>query len=141
MLIAFRAYSQDTIRVEAHRVSDEEIIRIKEEWDFSQEKNWKYFQLRKTLTVTIIQHWPAITNCGVVAVASETIVQTKKRKLIRVLDLCNTQEYKIGQIIKIIPVEYSLIDKKNLGTGAVPDYSPYDTIVLKTTWGSISVIE
>ncbi|OAD91775.1 hypothetical protein A7A78_11010 [Aequorivita soesokkakensis] len=107
------------------------------------QKDWKYFKLKDTIQVKIIQHNPALFLCGITASASMTIVQMENGKLIRVLDLCNlSDEYEVNQMIKILPFQNPDIHvslpfdfRKNSNNKYESMTQNYDTSILDTTWG------
>jgi len=118
--------------------------------DFSYENKWKYVKLKKTLTVTIIEHIPAEGGCGVYAYASLTIVKKTNGDTLRILDLCNQNNYKVNQVVKIEPtVPYKCDNVKicwitpyilvvNPQTRRLEQTpTKYDLTILKTTYGKI----
>lgn len=119
--------------------------------DFSYENKWKYFSLKKTIIVTVIYHLPADGACGVYAYSSETIAKTFKGDTIRILDLCNENNYKKDQIIQVEPsTPYKCGDTKkicwitplnlvkNPKTGNLEQTpNSYDLTIFKTTYGKI----
>lgn len=116
---------------------------------------WEFFQLEDTIKGVVIKHEQQMTGCGVLATASITIIKTDN-DTIRVLDLCNKDNYIEGQKVKIIPRTepqfqvnipcYILIDRrkkgdKNRKTKEVEKNiwhsNNFDESILKTTWGEI----
>jgi hypothetical protein len=119
---------------------------------------WTFFTLNDTIEGVIVKH-ERQTSCGGIATASLSIVKID-RDTIRVLDLCNIEDYKVGQRVKIIPgaepkfqvhipsyiiitgyrkrkmtkqekKEQKKITKKELSLWRANDY---DERILKTTW-------
>ncbi len=108
------------------------------------QKDWKYFKLKDTIEVKIIQHNGALFLCGITASASMTIVEMEDGKLIRILDLCNlSDDYKANQMIKILPfkkpsfpVSLPFDFRKNSKNNKYESMTQrYDTSILETTWG------
>lgn len=100
-------------------------------------KDWKYFTLSDTLSLKIIDHYPAIP-CGVFQSASVTIGQTELRDTIRVLDYCNSnRNYFPGQFVKVLPAKtpthYVPIAVMFVNNDTKPLYFK----IKKTTWGSL----
>ena len=86
-------------------------------FDLSYQQNWQYFKSEDTLTLEVINHLKAEVLCGTVASASITIGKLKK-DTIRVINLCNMEDYKIGDVVKFIPA-----DRPNFSVSL-----PYSTI-------------
>lgn len=125
---------------------------------------WTFFTLADTVNGIILKHEKQNTGCGLFATASLTIIITDN-DTIRVLDLCNQNDYSIGQNIKIVPgaapnfqvhiPSYILISgqkkKKKKMTRQEKEESKkitekelsiwnsndFDQKILKTTWGQI----
>ena len=138
LLITANAFSQDTFETIKRSDLEPSIFNI--------QNKWEYFQLEDTITVTIIQHSPAPTYCGIVATASMTIASTEKGDTIRVIDLCNTsKEYTEGQTLKVVPA-----DKPPFGVSLSFSYtqnaetkeferSEFNLTVVRTTFGGLLV--
>ena len=110
---------------------------------FSSDKNWQYFELEKAIDVKIINHLPSPALCGNFAFASVTIVETEDGEKIRILDLCNTSNYKESEMVKVWPAkkpEFSVMFPnrmlKNSKTNKVEPFD-IDLKVLKTAYGSL----
>ena len=119
--------------------------------DFSFVDKWKYFKLKRTITIKIIHHTPPLSACGVLMTASSTIALTEKGDTIRILDLCNIRSYKTGQIIKVNPFNYNpkcdYNKKKNcwiipftlIENPLTGKFEPtqFDLTIKKTTYGTL----
>lgn len=87
-------------------------------FDFSYQNEWKYFELKDTITVEIIKHLEAEAMCGTFAFGSISIVKNGN-DTIRIINLCNMTDYKLGDTVKFIPA-------------TKPDFNvhlPYSTIL------------
>jgi hypothetical protein len=110
---------------------------------FGSDKNWQYFELEKAIEVKIINHLPAPALCGNLAFASVTIAETKEGEKIRILDLCNTSNYKENEIVKVWPEkkpEFGVIfPNRMLKNTKTKKNEPFkiDLEVLKTAYGSL----
>ena len=109
--------------------------------DFSYQKKWEYFKLVDKTEVTIIEHFPAKFLCGHATSTSLTIAKTKNGDIIRLLNICNLNDYSKNQILKVIPgveptkVSMPFTQIKNKET-QLYEPSEYDLKILKTTWVS-----
>lgn len=116
---------------------------------------WEFFQLEDTIMGVVIKHEQHMIECGVLATASLTIIKTDN-DTIRVLDLCNKDNFIEGQKVKIIPrtepqfqvyiPSYIIIDRRKKGDKKrktkevkknIWHSNNFDESVLKTTWGEI----
>ena len=133
----FLATAQDTLRNEEPRPRSH---------DFSYKSKWEYYEIRDTIAARVIEHYPAMTLCGVVMVASMSIVVTETGDTIRVIDICNLSFFNPGQAVRIAPAEkmeswcctpFTL--KQNEKT---KEFEPVhsDVNILKTTWGRVVAI-
>jgi hypothetical protein len=100
--------------------------------------------LPDTIEAVIISHLSAPTSCGTFAAASLTILLTHNADTIRVIDLCNRDEYEEGVTVRIVPKDlppfdvitpFTLTENPLTGKG---EPSWFDIKVLKTTWGTIT---
>jgi hypothetical protein len=120
--------------------------------------NWKFFQLKDSITGTILSYSKDGT-CEVMASASIAIIKSFN-DTIRVLSLCDERDFKGGQKVIVsseappsffvnIPVTM-LYNEKRSGKGKTrtrqrqkkEDVLPncdYDRTVSKTTWGSLTI--
>jgi hypothetical protein len=135
---------------------DDSITDIRNKQVFSK---WVYFKLTDTVKGEIIVNEKALVDCGVYATAALSIIKTGN-DTIRVLDLCNTNNYSNGQNVKIIPQTVPpfdvmlpisggpsvLVKKKFLSKrykelkvidSGYPLFNEYDKTIVKTTWGQI----
>lgn len=105
---------------------------------------WKMSEITDTIIAEIVQHEPSYTPCAFKPSASVTIVKVGK-KLIRVLDFCNLRDFKVGEKVKIAPIEppYSKVYiptffEKDPATGQyIYHCNDYDAVVKKTIWAQI----
>jgi len=129
---------------------------------YSDTSKWVYFKVTDTLVGEILESNNSPCACGVRACASLSIIKVEK-DTIRVLDLCNTNDYIKGQKVKIapegkplsqvmLPISY-IIDGEKLNKAkkskikkqvkreesvtSQPYYNDYDKTIFKTTWGQI----
>lgn len=110
--------------------------------------NWIYFNLTEEKQGIILKHDKQLVKCGILATASLTIVKLGK-DTIRVIDQCNTSNYKKGQKIKIFPtteppfqvhIPYYLDSSvSNITKRYFLRSNLYDEIVVKTTWANIQL--
>lgn len=107
------------------------------------ESKWIYFDLQETIKIKIIHHITASVDCGTLATASITIGTTQSGDTIRVLELCNTKkDFKKDDIVIVIPAKkpnFQVIHTRVFvqGTQGQLKPDPYDTQVLKTTYGTL----
>jgi hypothetical protein len=110
-------------------------------FDYSYQKNWKYFNLQDTINIKVIDHIPAEAFCGLIATASITIGETDKKDTIRIINLCNMDIYKKDKKIRFIPAKtpqfkVSLPFSKNFNYKTQKlDATIFDLNILKTTYG------
>jgi hypothetical protein len=110
---------------------------------FSSDKNWQYFELEKAIDVKIINHLPSPALCGNFAFASVTIVETKDGEKIRILDLCNTSNYKENETVKVWPAqkpEFNVMFPNRMFKNSTNNQvKPFETDlkVFKTAYGSL----
>jgi hypothetical protein len=104
-------------------------------------ENWNYFTLKGKKTVSIVDHIPAAALCGTLAFGSITIVRDDRGEVFRVLDLCNSKDYKINQSIEIFPSskpKFNVLLPYNyyINEKTKEDLSDlgYDKTILNTTW-------
>lgn len=104
---------------------------------------WEIIAIEDTISGTVIQHERSLMPCVFKASASVTIVQVKNKK-IRILDFCNLKDFKVGQVIKIAPIEppYSAVSiptyfEKTRKGRYIYRCNKYDESVKKTIWGQI----
>ena len=65
---------------------------------------WRYLTLSDTIQATVIFEATASVECGIVSVASTTLVKKPNGDTIRILQLCNTgAELKKGSRVRIVP--------------------------------------
>ena len=108
---------------------------------FFENKNWEYFELENEIEVKIIDHIPAPALCGNFAFASVTIVKTKDGEIIRVLDLCNTSDYNVNEIVKVLmakrPEFNVMLPHRMIKNTKTKQYEHFgnDVKILKTTYG------
>lgn len=104
---------------------------------------WIYFDLKETIKLNVIQHITASAECGILATASITIGTTQTGDTIRVLELCNTKKaFKKDDLVIVIPAkkpEFQVTHTRVFlqGTQGPLRPDPFDTQVLKTTYGTI----
>lgn len=106
------------------------------------EDRWIYFDLQKPIEVNVIDHASPKVHCGYIAFASVTIGYTEAQDTLRIFDLCNLEDFFKGEKIIVTPAKrpgfnviyptFHLEDKD----GKLLSH-PYNTNVLKTTYGSI----
>ncbi len=132
LLLILGIYSCKTIPAEESQITT-----------FGSDENWQYFELEKAIEVKIICHLPAPALCGNLAFASVTIVETKEGEKIRILDLCNSSDYKENEIVKVWPEEKPafnvLFPNRMLKNPKTNKNEPFkiDLEVLKTAYGSL----
>lgn len=100
-------------------------------------ENWHFFALKEKKTVSIIDHIPATALCVILAFASITIVKAENGEVFRVLDLCNSKDYKMNQSIEITPAakpEFNVILPYKYITSKDNSDLEYDKIILNTSW-------
>lgn len=112
--------------------------------NFGYQNKWEYFVLDDTISGTIIEYNRAAVDCGVLATASVTIIQTTDQDTIRVISLCNTSDrFKTGQIIRIspatrpsfgvtLPFKLTKIEKTEQW-----ETNFYDLQIFRTTYGGL----
>lgn len=133
LLIVLVNYGCKTIPIEENQITT-----------FSSDENWQYFELEKVVEVKIINHLPAPALCGNLAFASVTIVETKEGEKIRILDLCNSSNYKENEIVKVWPEkkpEFGVIfPNRMFKNHKTKKNEPFkiDLEVLKTAYGSLT---
>ncbi|MGB0862718.1 MAG: hypothetical protein ACPG19_13675 [Saprospiraceae bacterium] len=107
--------------------------------------NWEFIELKDTSDATVILHSPTHVPCVFKATASVTIVKIKN-DTIRILDVCNLQDYKTGEQIKVVSVSkpyYKVIiptffeEEDPTFKTYIYRCNEYDEKILKTTWGHI----
>ena len=125
---------------------------------------WIFFSLSETIEGVVVKHEKQTGGCGVWANASLTIIKTAN-DTIRVLDLCNQEDYSLRDSVRIAPeiepkfevfipshilistntkkkmtkhekVERKKITQRELSVWRSNDY---DERILKTTWGQIKI--
>lgn len=95
--------------------------------------NWKFRQFKQSIKGEVLYHRKALALCGKVSTASVTIIQTKNRNIIRVLEMCNTEkDFEKGAIVKIIPE-----GDKTWKAELVP-FDPQACVTNETYFGKIS---
>lgn len=109
------------------------------------ECHWQFTELQDTSEAIVIHHSPTHIPCAFKATASVTIVKIKN-DTIRILDVCNLQKYKVGQIIKVVSVSkpyykvsiptFFALEDPTFGT-YIYRCNEYDDKILKTTWAHI----
>ena len=111
----------------------------------SSENNWNYFELENDIEAKIIDHLPAPALCGDLAFASVTIIETKEKEKIRILDLCNNSNYNKNQIVKVLTTkkpEFNVMVPhrmfKNQKTKQY-EYFESDLKILKTAFDKIEM--
>jgi len=106
----------------------------------------EYFELRDTISLTILLYHPATASCGVRASASNCIGITRDLSLgggwdtLRVLSLCNTDTaYTVGMQIKVAPQGRPnfQVDASMYVTGNSGDIARWRGMRLKTTYGRL----
>lgn len=113
--------------------------------------NWQFFRLTGATKGVVIKHEKQTTACGVLATASLTIIKTDT-DTIRVINLCNQNDYTVGQKVKIqpksepqfqvyIPCSFSKekVEKENTTEKIRWHSNSFDKSISKTTWGLISM--
>ncbi len=105
--------------------------------------HWKIVEIKDTISATIVHHERSFIPCAFKSSASVTIVKVKNRK-IRILDVCNLKDFKVGQVVKIAPIEppYSAISiptyfEKTRKGRYIYRCNKYDESVKRTIWGQI----
>lgn len=83
------------------KIIDEQKNRIFSTYDSS----WYFFNLEDTINVKILNHLKNEFFCGIVTLASVSIVVDDKGNVFRVLDLCNMSDYAVNENIRLIPAE------------------------------------
>ncbi|UUF14036.1 MULTISPECIES: hypothetical protein [Flavobacterium] len=116
-----------------------------QEYSDSIQKKWKYFKLRQSEKVIVVEHTPIQILCGITAFASITIVKTTKGDTFRVLDLCSLKKFTPNEEVNISPEKAPssnvnfpkkyVVDSKN--DNEIIEESNYEKTILKTTWASI----
>lgn len=100
---------------------------------FKCQQSWKYRNLEKSTKGTIIFHKKPSLSCGIMSVASVSIIKTDNGNIIRVLELCNTEkDFPAGSYVYIEPES-----KPSFHV----DWVPYDTkacIILETYFGALT---
>ena len=109
-------------------------------FDFSYRDKWQIITFDDTIKLKVIEHQNAGVHCGTLATASITI-GTFKNDTIRVLNLCNLENYSKNEIVKFIPAnkpDFSVVlpysttynpENKKI----IPGF--YEKNILKTTYG------
>lgn len=105
---------------------------------------WEFFEIQDTLEATVIAHESAYVPCAFKATASVTILKVEE-DTIRVLDVCNLEDYKIGAAVKVsaISVPHYKVSiptyfYKDVTTNSyIYRCNEYDASVQRTTWGHI----
>lgn len=109
-------------------------------FDLSYQENWQYFKAQDTLTLEVINHLKAEAFCGGTAFASITIGKFKK-DTIRVINLCNMEDYKMGDIVMFIPADrptyYVSLPYSTIYNTTENKLNPsfFDLKIKKTTYG------
>ena len=108
------------------------------------ENSWIYFSLTDTVELNIIHHIKATMDCDRdIKTFSITIGTTQSGDTIRVLELCNrSKNFNLGEKAFIIPSEkpkefYTHPGVFVQGSEGQLRPGPYDTEILKTTYGVI----
>ena len=108
---------------------------------------WAFFKLSDTTQGIVIKYEKQSTPCGVLATASLAIIKTKQ-DTIRVIALCDENNYRVGQKVKLIPANEPSFQVN------IPSYYDYfdktkkkyyirsnsfDETVVRTTWAHINL--
>ncbi len=116
-----------------------------QEYSDSIQKKWKYFKLKQSEKVIVIEHIPIQILCGISAFASVTIVKNVKGRTFRVLNLCSLKKFIPNEEVNIspekapsfnvnFPKKYVLDSKSD---NEIIQESNYKKTILHTTWASI----
>jgi len=120
-----------------------------QEYSDSISKNWKFFKLEQSEKAIIVDHTPIQILCGTSAFASVTIVKNTKGETFRVLNLCNLQNFKPHEEIKIssqkapsfnvnFAKKYVIVLKN--GKEVIQNIN-YEETIIRTTWASMEKIK
>ncbi len=98
------------------------------------QSKWQYFTLKDTLRGELIMQQKIRNLCGIFAYASNTLIRTELNDTIRVIELCNSNEFKKGSVIKVIPAIKPLF-------GVSIPQTNFDCNIKKTCYGTVSLIK
>jgi len=95
---------------------------------------WQYFTLKDTLYGELIYQQNIGKYCGTEAFGSNTVVKISSGDTLRIIELCNSNEFKPGDKIKIVPATKPSF-------GVVISQSQFDCEIKKTCYGVVSKIK
>jgi len=70
---------------------------------FNCKRDWQYSILNDTLSGQLIIQQDIGHLCGNMAFGSNTIIKTRAGDTVRIIELCNSNKFQTGSLVKIIP--------------------------------------
>lgn len=93
---------------------------------------WDYNPLNQIVKGEVLYHHKALALCGIFSTASVTLIRTLDGRIIRVLEMCNTEkDFKKGAKVKVTPE-----GDKTWTVGIVP-FDPQACQIRKAYFGKV----